>query len=81
MTDFDFGFSVVSEEELTEPVIAKTATTQKRLDNMYESILPLLKNLKGDPTNDYIKWPGADRHTKINQFMDMLHDIYEGEIE
>lgn len=81
MTDFDFGFSVVSEQELTEPTVAITATVQKRLDKMYESILPLLKNLKGDPTNDYIKWPGADRHAKINQFLDLLNDIYEGDIE
>ena len=56
MTDlFDFGFTAVDEDELqaVQQTAAKAdnaeqlaTTTQERLDNLYNTVIPLLNNLK-----------------------------------
>lgn len=62
MADFDFGFTLVDEDELdvAKQATASTATaetTQNRLDKLYNAITPLLNNLKANPEKEMIKWP------------------------
>ena len=75
---FDFGFTAVDEDEL-EAVqkVSETATsTEEKLNNLYNAILPLLNNLKANPEKDYILWP--NRLAKVEQFEDHLQKIYKG---
>lgn len=83
--DFDFGFSAVDEDELeavqkaTEAgfkLESTAATTQEKLDKLYNAIMPLLTNLKANPEKEYILWP--NRTSKIEQFEQKLLDIYNG---
>lgn len=82
---FDFGFTAVNEDELQSVQAATTAAatstetaviTQERLDKLYNSILPLLTNLKKNPEKEYILWP--NRVEKIEEFEKMLYSIYKG---
>jgi len=82
---FDFGFTAVDEQELETVQKATTAakeiadtasTTQERLDNLYNAVVPLLNNLKKNPEKEYILWP--NRLAKVEQFEDMLQKIYQG---
>jgi aspartate-semialdehyde dehydrogenase len=88
-TDFDFGFSIVDEDEL--PVVqtlqaasadalagaSQTAETaqqlQDQMQELYNSILPLLKNLKANPEKEYILWP--NRTAKIDAFKKKIDSI------
>ena len=83
---FDFGFTLVDEDELeivqevkaeVESVVSNKETTTKRLDNLYNAIQPLLNNLKQNPEKEYIKWP--NRLEKIEQFEGVIQKIYKGE--
>ena len=78
MTDdiFDFGFTAVDETELevVQKVASNAEGTQKRLDDLYNAIVPLLNNLKANPEKEYILWP--NRTDKIEQFEKKLFDIY-----
>ena len=86
MTDlFDFGFTAVDEDELqaVQQTAAKAdnaeqlaTTTQERLDNLYNTVIPLLNNLKKNPEKDYILWP--NRLSKVEEFEDHLQKIYQG---
>jgi hypothetical protein len=82
---FDFGFTAVDEDELQ--AVQQTAalasdaeqlatTTQERLDNLYNAIIPLLNNLKKNPEKDYILWP--NRLDKVEEFETHLQEIYKG---
>ena len=82
---WDFGFSMVDENELDayqeaqteiQKVSGEAGELQTRLDHLFNSIQPLLNNLKKDPSKDYILWP--NRLDKIEAFEDMLQDIYQG---
>ena len=82
---WDFGFSMVDENELDayqeakseiEKVSGEAGELHERLDKLFNSIQPLLNNLKKDPQKDYILWP--NRLAKIEAFEDMLQDIYMG---
>jgi hypothetical protein len=75
---FDFGFTAVTEEELetTQTAIHQTQTTQDQLDQLFNAIMPLLNNLKQNPEKDYILWP--NRLEKVEQFEDLLQNIYQG---
>ena len=79
---FDFGFTAVDEDELQ--TVQQTAavahdaeqlamTTQSRLDKLYNSVVPLLNNLKKNPEKEYILWP--NRVDKIEQFEDLITEI------
>jgi hypothetical protein len=80
--DFDFGFSVVSEDEL-EVVREKNeqnTNLYRRLEEegtkaqkIYNAIVPLLTNLKSNPEKDYIYWP--NRYEKLEAFEDMLYQL------
>jgi len=83
---FDFGFTAVDESELeTVQALAASAkdnetavtTTQERLDNLYNAVVPLLNNLKKNPEKEYILWP--DRLAKVEQFETHLQQIYAGD--
>lgn len=82
---FDFGFTLVNEEELeaVQQATAKAATVEstageieQRLDKLYNAIQPLLNNLKQNPEKEYILWP--NRLEKIEQFETFIQNIYKG---
>lgn len=65
--DFDFGFTTSSEEEINQEGNDKAQA-------MYDSIMPLLTNLKKDSDkNPIINWP--DRGNKIDMFIAKLNKI------
>ena len=87
MSDCDFGFTAVTEEELTVVQQAKetvASTTegldkvQEKCDTLYNMIKPLLNNLAANPQKDYIYWPGDVRMQKIEEFTDKLDEVYNG---
>ena len=82
LLNFDFGFTAVDENELEAVQSVKTeastaaATSQEledKLNRLYNSILPLLSNLKKNPEKEYILWP--NRVEKIEQFEDLITEI------
>lgn len=89
---FDFGFSMVDENELevlqqakTEIEVTKTTleqtsqeaeTLEARLNKLYNMVQPLLNNLAANADKDYIYWP--NRMNKIEQFRDALDKVYKG---
>jgi hypothetical protein len=82
--DFDFGFSLVDENELevvqqAQQAVASTKTvasaTQEKVDTLYNMMMPLLNNLAKNPEKEYIYWP--NRIEKIEAFRDRLRDVYE----
>ena len=79
---FDFGFTAVNEDELEAvqqlSASAEEATTlEERVNALYNSIVPLLNQLKQNPEKEYIYWP--NRLDKIEQFETHLQKIYNGE--
>ena len=71
MTSFDFGFTLVDEDELdvakeVASSASSAASAQTKLDNLYNAITPLLNNLKANPEKEYIKWP--NRVDKVEAF-------------
>jgi len=85
MSDFDFGFTFASENELdvVQKASSKVESTEAELDKLnekvytlYNMIMPLLNNLAANPDKDYIKWDGKDRLAKIEQFRDKLEEVY-----
>ena len=81
MASFDFGFTLVDEDELdvAKEVAASTASAsnaQDRLDKLFNAITPLLNNLKANPEKEYIKWP--NRVDKVEAFEGHLLKIYKG---
>lgn len=89
---FDFGFSVVDEDELEvlqrakteieatkttlEQTSAEAETLEERLNKLYNMVQPLLNNLAANPEKNYIFWP--NRLSKIEQFRDALDKVYQG---
>lgn len=84
--DFDFGFSLVDENELevvqqAQQAVASTSkeaiATANKVDKLYNMIMPLLNNLSKNPEKEYIYWP--NRISKIEAFRDRLREVYEGD--
>ena len=91
-TDFDFGFTVVDEEELAvvteiqaekekvERKVTLASSEKEKLDNkinsLYNMFQPLLNNLAKNPEKEYIFWP--NRLEKIEEFRDKIDDVYKG---
>ena len=80
---FDFGFTVVDEDELeavqkaaaaVETVSATASGAQEKLDKLYNAVQPLLTNLKANPQKPYIYWP--NRLEKVEAFEDHIQGIY-----
>ena len=81
---FDFGFTAVTEDELQAVQDAQKAvgdvsveaqSAQDKLEKLYNSIQPLLNNLKANPEKDYIYWP--NRLEKVEQFENFIQEIYK----
>lgn len=84
--DNDFGFSLVSEEELKkqEELLRKKVEEQSKvvqqtsieltdkLNGLRNMIMPLLLNLAKDPDKHYIFWP--ERSEKIQAFIKKIDD-------
>ena len=79
---WDFGFTAVDEDELEaiQELSTKSAETEvkaheleERLNKLYSSILPLLKQLKQNPEKSYIHWP--NRVEKVEQFEKHIQNI------
>lgn len=79
---FDFGFTAVDENELeavqqAQTVANETSSTvselEDKLNTLYNTILPLLSNLKKNPEKDYIYWP--NRVEKVDQFEELISNI------
>jgi len=82
INQFDFGFTAVDEHELeavqstiktADSKAEELAATEEKLNKLYNSILPLLSNLKKNPEKEYILWP--NRVEKIEQFEDLISGI------
>jgi len=69
-TDDDFGFTHASEDELFSE--RKVDDKAQKLRDM---IMPLLNNLKANPEKDIIKWNGADRVKRIDEFIDRMNSL------
>jgi alpha-N-acetylglucosamine transferase len=90
MENDDFGFSLVSEQELKahetllrkkveeQSVVVQETTEEltKRINGLRDMIMPLLNNLAKDPTREYIFWP--ERASKISAFIDKLNKYVDG---
>lgn len=83
---FDFGFTVVDENDLKVVESSKTQVEElqqqlesvdKRAVKLYNAIIPLLDNLRKNPEKEYILWP--DRVDKIDAFETKLSNILNGE--
>jgi len=81
--DFDFGFSVMTEDELEavqqlasqkSAVEGDVAQLQAKIDKLYKMVIPLLNNLQKDPDKEYIYWP--NRLVKIKEFKALLDKVY-----
>ena len=86
----DFGFSLVSEQELRkhEELLKKKVEEQSKvveqtaadltdkLHGLRNMIMPLLNNLAKDPDKTYILWP--DRSEKIKAFIKKVNDYVDG---
>lgn len=77
--DFDFGFNIVSEDELKqyEQELAKQLEMTKvgatsALDGLRAMYKPLLDNLKKDPNKHYIFWP--NRTDIIEKFEEKVEE-------
>jgi hypothetical protein len=86
MSDFDFGFTMVNEDELdvvqglslrSQQVKTEVDKYKNKCDTLYNMVLPLLNNLAANPEKDYIKWNGKDRLEKIEQFRDKMDEVYK----
>lgn len=67
--DHDFGFTIIDQTELTTGQDMLTS----QLQELYDAIIPLLKNLKANPDKDTIVWP--NRTVKINEFKTKIDKI------
>lgn len=67
--DDDFGFTIVDQTEFKAGEDGLTL----QLQQLYNAILPLLKNLKANPDKDTIVWP--NRVAKIDEFKTKIDKI------
>ena len=89
LLDFDFGFSVVDEDELAvvtdvkAEVESATSTAQQwqaqadewkvKANAIYDAVIPLLNNLQANEDKEYIYWP--NRSIQIDQFKLKLQQV------
>jgi hypothetical protein len=86
----DFGFSLVTEEELKayEKQLKKQVEEQSKvietipgmvdkLNGLRDMIMPFLNNLAKDPDKTHIVWP--DRSVKIKEFINKINKYVDGE--
>lgn len=89
MKDDDFGFSLVSEQELkqheealrkkveeqSKVVVKTTQDLTDKLHGLRDMIMPLLTNLAKDPDKTYILWP--DRADKMKAFIKRVNEYVD----
>jgi len=78
--DYDFGFSLMSEEEIKEnEKLLETAviTESAKLEAFKNMIMPFLNNLTKNPEKEYIYWP--DRVEKVKQFINKIETFLGSE--
>jgi hypothetical protein len=78
--DYDFGFSLMSEEEIKEnEKLLETAviTESAKLEAFKNMIMPFLNNLTKNPEKEYIYWP--DRAEKVKQFINKIETFLGSE--
>lgn len=68
----DFGFSMVSNDELVANIPVDT-----RAEELCAMIMPLLNNLKLNPEKDYIQWKGAERIKQIDAFIKKMNNLID----
>ena len=89
LSGFDFGFSIVDEDELSAvtsvkaEVVAATDTSKQwkaqadewkaKTNAIYNAIIPLLNNLQANEDKEYIYWP--NRSVKIDSFKLKLQQL------
>jgi hypothetical protein len=89
LSGFDFGFSIVDEDELSvvqgakSEVVAATDTSKAwkaqadewkaKTNAIYEAVIPLLNNLQANEDKEYIYWP--NRSVKIDTFKLKLQQL------
>ena len=76
--DDDFGFTFSDESTIRQDDVIKASADlnselTQRMQQLYDAIIPLLKNLNKNPDQDIIKWP--NRQEKIAQFKMKLDEI------
>lgn len=78
-TSFDFGFNIVSEDELkeyeqqlTKELEITKVDAKSKMDGLVAMYKPLLDNLKKDPSKHYIFWP--NRSQIIESFEKKVND-------
>ena len=64
---------VQKQSQKLESTSGKAEELEDKLNKLYNSILPLLSNLKANPEKDYIYWP--KRTEKVEQFEDLIAEI------
>lgn len=89
LSNFDFGFSVVDEQELdavqsVRQEVSQSASAAKewqsqadewkfKAESLYKAMMPLLDNLAQNEDKEYIYWP--NRTLKIDQFKLKLQQL------
>ncbi len=89
LSTFDFGFSVVDEDELSavqsvkvEAAAASDTAAQwkdqaeewkAKTNAIYDAVIPLLNNLQSNEDKEYIYWP--NRSVKIDSFKLKLQQL------
>ena len=81
--DWDFGFALVSEEELRSLEIELAAKNKEitiesdqykgKYDALYTMIMVLMRNLSAEPDKSYIFWP--NRIEKVNEFIAKINSL------
>lgn len=66
--NFDFGFTTETEDD-----IVKSSSTNKKAQQLFDAIKPLLDNLRKNPEKEMIRWP--DRKKKVDEFEKRLKAI------
>ena len=64
---------VQKQSQKLESTSGKAEELEDKLNKLYNSILPLLSNLKANPEKDYIYWP--KRTEKVEAFEDLIAEI------
>ena len=79
-TDYDFGFSFVSDEEmkakeaeLSKQLVETEKSSQEKLEQLRDMIMLFLNNMLKDPDKPWIYWP--DRQTKVKDFMEKIKKL------
>ena len=89
LSNFDFGFSVVDEDELAVVQSVKSEVSEAsstaalwqaqaeewkaKTNAIYDAVIPLLNNLQANEGKEYIYWP--NRSVKIDSFKLKLQQL------